>query len=400
MQRKRSCLTNTVALFFTKKCCLTLLSPASALRELTIHSTNAMTAPQRHSLFNPEPHYIPGYGGFYPQFRYQIGETYGKTTSHLLTDPSIQKSPCSVLAPLVKPKFLKDFSDIKHPLNQMLDRDKSYIPGYTGFIPYQKPQVGMYFPIPAPESNPALSRLVPAKEQQLLMNTDTGDSLSLCEKNNFIPCHPGIRLACGHGWKSLSCPPGKQLISEQEEKKSSCDPDIALACGQEKSHGPCHSEIALACGQGWNSFPCLPRIKEPVRIEAVALPAVTEAVDVSRYSQLPQLDVPNLIQRKAISGYTGFIPRFTWIMGVNYLKGVKEAMNEFDINQHTARNPMCTSNNRLPQTYWPNKRIYTNTGLIPFYTGFVPTIRNNYMLTFGNSSRKAYQKQKQQAHAF
>ncbi|KYO27811.1 protein FAM166A isoform B [Alligator mississippiensis] len=304
MQRKRSCLTNTVALFFTKKCCLTLLSPASALRELTIHSTNAMTAPQRHSLFNPEPHYIPGYGGFYPQFRYQIGETYGKTTSHLLTDPSIQKSPCSVLAPLVKPKFLKDFSDIKHPLNQMLDRDKSYIPGYTGFIPYQKPQ----------------------------------------------------------------------LISEQEEKKSSCDPDIALACGQEKSHGPCHSEIALACGQGWNSFPCLPRIKEPVRIEAVALPAVTEAVDVSRYSQLPQLDVPNLIQRKAISGYTGFIPRFTWIMGVNYLKGVKEAMNEFDINQelHTARNPMCTSNNRLPQTYWPNKRIYTNTGLIPFYTGFVP----------------------------
>ncbi|XP_014376047.2 protein FAM166A isoform X2 [Alligator sinensis] len=244
------------------KCCLTSLSPVSALRELTIHSTNAMTAPQRHSLFNPEPHYIPGYGGFYPQFRYQIGETYGKTTSHLLTDPSIQKSLCSVLAPLVKPKFLKDFSDIKHPLNQMLDRDKSYIPGYTGFIPYQKAQVGMYFPIPAPESNPALSRLVPAKEQQLLMNTDTGDSLSLCEKNNFIPCHPGICLACGHGWKSLSRPPGKQLTSEQEEKKSSCDPDIALACGQEKSHGPCHSEIALACGQGWNNFPCLPRIKE------------------------------------------------------------------------------------------------------------------------------------------
>uniref|UniRef100_A0A7M4F9H6 Ciliary microtubule inner protein 2A n=1 Tax=Crocodylus porosus TaxID=8502 RepID=A0A7M4F9H6_CROPO len=290
--------------------------------------------------------------------RYQIGETYGKTTSHLLTDPSIQKSPCSVLAPLMKPKFLNDFSDTKHPLNQMLDRDKSYIPGYTG-----KP--------------------VPAKEQQLLMNTDTGDSSSLCEKNNFIPCHPGIRLACGHGWKSLSCPPGKQLASEQEEKKSSCDPDIALACGQEKSHGPCHSEI-------------------PIRIEAVALPAVTEAVDVSRYSQLPQLDVPNLIQRKAISGYTGFIPRFTWVMGVNYLKGVEEAMNEFDINQVSHvhnQNPMCTSNKRQPQTYWPNKRIYTSTGLIPFYTGFVPS-KNNYMLTFGNSSRKAYHKQKQQARAF
>lgn len=32
-------------------------------------------------------------------------------------------------------------------------------------------------------------------------------------------------------------------------------------------------------------------------------------------------------------GYTGFIPRFTWIMGVNYLKGVKQAMNDFDRNQ-------------------------------------------------------------------
>lgn len=33
------------------------------------------------------------------------------------------------------------------------------------------------------------------------------------------------------------------------------------------------------------------------------------------------------------TGYTGFVPRFTWIMGVNYLKGVREAMAEFDRNQ-------------------------------------------------------------------
>lgn len=33
------------------------------------------------------------------------------------------------------------------------------------------------------------------------------------------------------------------------------------------------------------------------------------------------------------TGYAGFIPCFTWIMGVNYLKGVKDAMNHFDRNQ-------------------------------------------------------------------
>ncbi|XP_067417537.1 ciliary microtubule inner protein 2A [Emydura macquarii macquarii] len=207
-----------------------------------------MTAPQKHSLFTPEPYYIPGYGGFYPQIRYQLGETYGKTTSRLLTDPSIQKSPCSVLAPLEKPRFIEDFSS-------------------------------------------------------------------------------------------------------------------------------------------------------PVRIEGVPLEAVTETVDVSRYNQLPKLDVPNLIQRKAISGYTGFIPHFTWMMGVNYLKGVKDAMNEFDQNQFMIRNPVWNFGKRLPQTYWPNKKIYTSAGLIPFYTGFVPTLRHSYALTFGNSTRKAYQKGQTQNYA-
>ncbi|XP_065428715.1 ciliary microtubule inner protein 2A [Chrysemys picta bellii] len=190
-----------------------------------------MSAPPKHSLFTPDPYYIPGYGGFYPQIRYQIGETYGKTTSRLLTDPNVRKSPCSVLAPLGKPRFLEDFSGTKHPSNQMLDQNYSYFPGYT----------------------------------------------------------------------------------------------------------------------------------------------VTETVDLSRYNQLPQLDVPNLIQRKAISGYTGFVPRFTWIMGVNYLKGVKDAMNEFDRNQFMVRNPVWNFGKRLPQTYWPNNKIYTSAGLIPFYTGFVPS---------------------------
>lgn len=32
-------------------------------------------------------------------------------------------------------------------------------------------------------------------------------------------------------------------------------------------------------------------------------------------------------------GYAGFIPRLTWIHGVNYVQGVKEAMNEFERHQ-------------------------------------------------------------------
>uniref|UniRef100_A0A8D0H266 Ciliary microtubule inner protein 2A n=1 Tax=Sphenodon punctatus TaxID=8508 RepID=A0A8D0H266_SPHPU len=257
-----------------------------------------MTAPHKHSLFTPDPYYIPGYGGFYPQFRYQIGETYGKTTSRLLTDPSVHKSPHSVLAPLVKPRFIEDFSSRKQFLSEPMDQYQRYIPGYT---------VTVY----------------------------------VCVFPH--PTHPHL-------------PPRKV----QHRK----------------------SWVAQYYVGAW----------VPVRIEAASLPPVTKTVDVNRYSRLSNLDMPNLIQRKAISGYTGFIPRFTWIMGANYLKGVKEAMNEFDQNQFTLRNPMCSFGERLPRTYWPNNKIYTSSGLIPFYTGFVPS-KHNYALTFGNSTRKAYYKE-------
>lgn len=32
-------------------------------------------------------------------------------------------------------------------------------------------------------------------------------------------------------------------------------------------------------------------------------------------------------------GYAGFVPRFAWVMGMNYRDGVTQAMDEFDKNQ-------------------------------------------------------------------
>ena len=40
-------------------------------------------------LFRPDPYYIPGYCGYCPMQKYQLGETYGKTTANILTDPSV-----------------------------------------------------------------------------------------------------------------------------------------------------------------------------------------------------------------------------------------------------------------------------------------------------------------------
>merc|ERR1711970_1198035 len=49
-------------------------------------------------LFTPDPYYIPGYCGYCPMQKYQLGETYGKTTAKILIDDSIAKSPHLVLS--------------------------------------------------------------------------------------------------------------------------------------------------------------------------------------------------------------------------------------------------------------------------------------------------------------
>nr|XP_025117921.1 protein FAM166A isoform X5 [Bubalus bubalis] len=230
----------------------------------------------------------------HPWLRYRVGDTYGRTTAQLLTDPSVQKSPCSVLAPVAKPKFIEDFSKPKPPFVPCRDLIEPYIPHYTGFMPYPP-----YAPCP------------PGRK---------GDSRDLG--------HPGLRLALGEeAWKNT-----------------------APACE--------------APGQ-YQLYHCR-------RDESPPLAHWQETLDVGRFHRLPQLDHPKLIQRKAISGYAGFVPRFAWVMGMNYRDGVTQAMDEFDKSQFLLRNPICALGERLPSTHWPSNTIYRSQGLIPFYMGFIP----------------------------
>ncbi|XP_047380729.1 protein FAM166A isoform X1 [Sciurus carolinensis] len=140
-----------------------------------------------------------------------------------------------------------------------------------------------------------------------------------------------------------------------------------------------HPGLLLAHGEdAWKTTAPVPEIPGQSQLyhcrrdEYLPPPYRQETLDVGRFQRLPQLDHPNLIQRKAISGYAGFIPRFTWVMGMNYRDGVTQAMDEFDKNQFLFRNPVCALGERLPKTHWPNTTIYNSQGLIPFYMGFIP----------------------------
>ncbi|XP_059684834.1 ciliary microtubule inner protein 2A [Gavia stellata] len=318
-----------------------------------------MAAPKENSLLPPNPYYIPGYEGFVPQYNYRFGETFGKTTYRLLTDPGVRKSPRPLLAPLHKQKFIEDFSGTKPGV-------QGYLPGRPGYFPYEKPGAATSFPEPA--LGPKLPPLGPgpAEEEMMMMHADP---VPRHYPSEYVP-----RTRLPHEYpRRISHHPA----SEGQEWQL---PELTPACGQGKRCGPSRLSGALAGS------------KPPVKTEGVTLPGAAETADVEQDNRLPKLDVPNAIQQKVIPGYTGFIPRLTWINGVNYIQGVKEAMNEFDRHQFLLRNPACSFGKRFPQTYWPN-RIYTSAGLIPSYTGFVPDLRHTYALTFGNGTRKAYQKE-------
>ena len=49
-------------------------------------------------LTTADPYHIPRYLGYIPQFKFQIGNTYGQTTHNLLTDKNVATSGKTVLA--------------------------------------------------------------------------------------------------------------------------------------------------------------------------------------------------------------------------------------------------------------------------------------------------------------
>ncbi|KAG7499620.1 hypothetical protein JOB18_043731 [Solea senegalensis] len=87
-------------------------------------------------LVTPDPHYVPGYTGYCPQLKYNMGRTYSQQTAELLTSPDVKRSgrlvlrtghdPSSACTPDTAALTPRGVSD---------GTMKRVIPGYTGFIP-------------------------------------------------------------------------------------------------------------------------------------------------------------------------------------------------------------------------------------------------------------------------
>ncbi|XP_029024871.1 protein FAM166B [Betta splendens] len=82
-------------------------------------------------LMTPDPHYIPGYAGYCPQLKFNMGRSYGQLTAQLLTSPEVKHSSRRVLHAGHVPS--EPGAD-RTPRSPVSDTTKT-IPGYTGFIP-------------------------------------------------------------------------------------------------------------------------------------------------------------------------------------------------------------------------------------------------------------------------
>ncbi|EZA58647.1 hypothetical protein X777_14816 [Ooceraea biroi] len=124
-----------------------------------------MTAARR-MLTTAEPHYIPGYTGYCPQYRFVCGDTYGKATHKLLLDPTINHAKTLILSnratsyceipskcdiDVVNARFKRTDPVFVHPM----------LPGYEGFIPSLNTEIGQRYTVLATQ------RLAKFERQQL-----------------------------------------------------------------------------------------------------------------------------------------------------------------------------------------------------------------------------------------
>ncbi|XP_025163353.1 UPF0605 protein GA14893 [Harpegnathos saltator] len=127
-------------------------------------------------LTTPEPHLIPGYAGYCPQYRFRCGETFAKTTHKLLLDPTVDHADMLILSSRAATEITRPPQRDVDTVNARSKRTPvpvfvhSMIPGYEGFLPRSGSRYGQRFAVNATEQ-------VAEFERQQLRHKEARDRL-------------------------------------------------------------------------------------------------------------------------------------------------------------------------------------------------------------------------------
>ncbi|KAL0276226.1 UNVERIFIED_CONTAM: hypothetical protein PYX00_003835 [Menopon gallinae] len=144
----------------------------------------------------PEPHFIPGYTGYCPQYKFRSGNTYGVCTHKVLVDPTVNHSENLILSDrstdeyqvyrpsqrdidLVKARTMHGGEIYQHPM----------VASYEGFVPRMNNHFGQTYSVAATEALSEFERQQISNRRALhymkiigAAQDDTWDPMSLQDK--------------------------------------------------------------------------------------------------------------------------------------------------------------------------------------------------------------------------
>ncbi|XP_011304491.1 UPF0605 protein CG18335 [Fopius arisanus] len=294
-------------------------------------------------LTTPEPHFLPGYAGFCPQYRYRCGETYGNVTHKLLLDGTIDRSETMILSnrsaddyEVMRPP--KDDLDIVTARTKRMDATYKYpiIPGYQGFMPNLNARLGQRYTVSATEG------LADFERQQLK------DRSALNQLKNVIAHQSGMAEP-----RSLS----DRIMKKTEFKMPlmTVRPDWALMMRNLPVEEACHP----------------PESHNPS-------PYFMDNTNDEKYF---------------VNGYTGHIPHSHDHFGGSHKPMTNSALCEFTNNYRSRQSaewaPVSISRPDPPLLIQPPEIYHKHVGMMPNYLGHIPGAAFRYGKTYGSDTRDA-----------
>ncbi|XP_076161676.1 CIMIP2 protein CG18335-like isoform X2 [Ptiloglossa arizonensis] len=294
-------------------------------------------------LTSAEPHLIPGYAGYVPQYRYRCGETYGSVTHKLLLDPTVNHAETLILSNRVT----DDYEVQRPPKNEIDTVNARYkstestfvhpmVPGYEGFTPKLNARNGQRYSVLATEGLAEFER-----QQQR-------DKAALNELKRIITVQGGL--------------------GEPRNLK-----DRLLIKSQFK----------------------LPMLT--VRPDCVS---VMKNLFVDEQHETPRDHSPSPYfmnnadpKKYFINGYAGHIPYGYSHFGASNIPATNSALCDFTTNyrkrQSTEWAPASISRPDPPLMIQPTMIYHKHVGMLPNYLGHVPGETFRFGKTFGANTKDA-----------
>nr|CAI5839729.1 unnamed protein product [Callosobruchus analis] len=290
---------------------------------------------------SPNPHFIPGYTGFCPQYKYRIGDTFGTTTHKVLLDPTVHHAEKLVLSDRSGDDF-QSFRPATREIDIVNERhgDTIYrhpmVPGYEGFVPKEHGKFGQRYTVQATE---ALADFEKAQlADHLAQNQIT--KIGYLQDNKWDP-------------KTLE---DKELAQSQFK--------LPLL------------EVRPECGGVLRNLPVTePPITPPHQAQS---PYFSDLSDPEKYLK---------------SGFTGHVPFGYASFGQTNEAMTNSALCDFTSNYRKRLSnewaPVMIDRPDPPVLIQPSEIYHKHIGQLPNYGGHIPGAIFRYGKTYGNDSRDA-----------